>query len=137
MWEGYLYKSMTATSMKKLEVNSNSGTHGSELPRVGEHELPKGGAEAQIKNFAPKEPDGLLASGASHAMRQAEEEYREGIPVRVTLAGEDEKILRQNVQGTILAQEENHKVHSIVLLGALIETLGYTTLCIGAPRSFV
>ena len=43
-----------------------------------------------------------------------------------TLAGEDENILRQNMQGTILVQEEDNKVQPIVPLGALIEGLGYT-----------
>ena len=59
-------------------------------------------------------------------MRQAQpEEYGCAVPVKVTLAGEDEKILKQNMRGTILIQEE-HKVQPIVPLGALIEELGYS-----------
>ncbi|CAE7389506.1 GIP [Symbiodinium sp. CCMP2592] len=43
--------------------------------------------------------NGLLDSGASHAMREAtEEEYQKGHPVSVTLAGEDVRLLRQNLQ---------------------------------------
>ena len=49
---------------------------------------------------------GLLDSGASHAMKQATSaEYQDGIPVRVTLAGEDSRILRQNLHGTVLVEE--------------------------------
>ena len=70
---------------------------------------------------------GLLDTGASHAMRTATwTEYTDATPVKVTLAGEDEKILRQNDRGTILVQEEEGKVQPIVPLGALIEGLGYT-----------
>ena len=55
-----------------------------------------------------EKPGGLLDSGASNAMRPADpEEYRNGIPVKVTLAGEEERILRQNRQGTVLVEEEN------------------------------
>ncbi|CAE7422957.1 GIP [Symbiodinium sp. CCMP2592] len=70
---------------------------------------------------------GLLESGASHAMRPAkEEEYMEGQPVRVTLAGEDVRVLKQNNEGTILVQEENSVIQPIVPSGAVIENLGCT-----------
>ena len=115
---GRVLKSMTATSLKKLEVNANSETRAKD-----DYELD----EAQIKNVKTQEPDGLLDSGASHPMRQAShQEYANSAPVRVTLAGEDEKILRQNSKGTILVQEENSRVQPIVPLGAIIEDLGYT-----------
>ena len=69
---------------------------------------------------------GLLDSRASHAMKQATtEEYQDGIPVRVTLAGEDSRILRQNLHGTVLVEETGKDpVQPIVPLGALIEELG-------------
>ncbi|CAE7033302.1 RE2, partial [Symbiodinium sp. KB8] len=52
-------------------------------------------------------PDGLLDSGASHAMRMATpDEYHKGMPIRVTLAGEDVKEMKQNLQGTVLVQED-------------------------------
>ncbi|OLP97454.1 Copia protein [Symbiodinium microadriaticum] len=115
---GRVLKSMTATSLKKLEVNVNP-----EMRAEDDYEID----EAQIKNVKTQEPDGLLDSGASHPMRQAShQEYANSAPVRVTLAGEDEKILRQNSKGTILVQEENSRVQPIVPLGAIIEDLGYT-----------
>ncbi|OLP89029.1 Copia protein [Symbiodinium microadriaticum] len=115
---GRVLKSMTATSLKKLEVNVNP-----EMRAEDDYEID----EAQIKNVKTQEPNGLLDSGASHPMRQAShQEYANSAPVRVTLAGEDEKILRQNSKGTILVQEENSRVQPIVPLGAIIEDLGYT-----------
>ena len=72
-------------------------------------------------------PDGLLDSGASHAMRAATNKaYQSGHPVSVTLAGEDVKVLRQNKQGTILVESEQGPVQAIVPLGAIIQDLGYT-----------
>ena len=69
-------------------------------------------------------PDGLLDSGASHAMRMATpDEYHKGMPIRVTLAGEDVKEMKQNLQGTVLVQEEGMKVQPIVPLGSIIEEL--------------
>ena len=60
-------------------------------------------------------------------MRPAgQEEYFDGQPVQVTLAGEDVRVLRQNDEGTILVQEENAVIQPIVPLGAVIENLGYT-----------
>ena len=43
-------------------------------------------------------PDGLLDCGASHAMRAATSTEYHGHPVQVTLAGEDVKVHRQNLQ---------------------------------------
>ncbi|CAE7441104.1 RE1 [Symbiodinium sp. CCMP2592] len=70
--------------------------------------------------------NGLLDSGASHAMREAtEEEYQKGHPVSVTLAGEDVRLLRQNLQGTVLIKsEDGQQVQPIVPLGPVIEDLG-------------
>ncbi|CAE7446981.1 RE1 [Symbiodinium sp. CCMP2592] len=71
---------------------------------------------------------GLLDSGASHALVPAsQEEYQNGSPVKVTLAVEDTKVLRQNQCGTVLVPEEGPgRVQPIVPLGAVIEDLGYT-----------
>eukprot|EP00439_Symbiodinium_sp_Y106_P035196 s3238_g4.t1 len=69
---------------------------------------------------------GLLDSGASHPMRVATEvEYDESIPVKVTLAGEEERVLRQNGQGTVLLRPgEAEDSQPIVPLGAVIKDLG-------------
>ena len=76
---------------------------------------------------SPVSPDGLLDSGASHAMRSATNgEYESAHPVTVTLAGEDVKVLRQNREGTILVESEQAPVQAIVPLGAIIQDLGYT-----------
>ncbi|CAE7708795.1 unnamed protein product [Symbiodinium sp. CCMP2592] len=69
---------------------------------------------------------GLLDSGASHPMRVATtQEYDESIPVKVTLAGEEERVLRQNGQGTVLLKPgEAEDSQPIVPLGAIIRDLG-------------
>ena len=126
---GRVLKSMTATSMKKMTVEDGDRAGmvktGDDVHLASNSPSLKA-CEAQREAELPGEPDGLLDSGASHPMRQAQpNEYLEAIPVKVTLAGEDEKILKQNTQGTILVQEE-HRVQPIVPLGALIEDLGYT-----------
>ena len=118
---GRVLKSMSATTLKKLGVAKSN-----------EVATPRCAAVQQKAMLDATEEDamgssGLLDTGASHAMRPAtSEEYDVAQPVKVTLAGEDEKILRQNPQGTILVQEEETKVQPIVPLGALIEGLGYT-----------
>ena len=60
-----------------------------------------------------------LDSGASHPMRVAAEvEYDESIPVKVTLAGEEERVLRQKGQGTVLLRPgEAEDSQPIVPLG--------------------
>ncbi|CAE7943851.1 GIP [Symbiodinium sp. KB8] len=126
---GRVLKSMTATSLKKVSVSDQ------EMPPLRvENEVEisvEEDANVKAANYRGGKgeesgPNGLLDSGASHAMRQAQpEEYGCAVPVKVTLAGEDEKILKQNMQGTILIQEE-HQVQPIVPLGALIEELGYS-----------
>ena len=115
---GRVLKSMTATTLKKMEVKVK------EVVAATDHLL---GGEASRLEGSQEGPTGLLDTGASHAMRTATRaEYTDATPVKVTLAGEDEKILRQNDRGTILVQEEEGKVQPIVPLGALIEGLGYT-----------
>ena len=113
---GKMLKAMSATSLKAMRV------------KVDKTQLEE---EQTIKtifedNFC-QGVTGLLDSGASHAMRPAgQEEYLDGQPVQVTLAGEDVRVLRQNEEGTILVQEENVVIQPIVPLGAVIENLGYT-----------
>ncbi|CAE7353790.1 RE2 [Symbiodinium sp. CCMP2592] len=123
-----------------VEMPKKSGLVISELQRIAEEiqvrMLKKSGTsdkglESVLKGILAKDnegsPDGLLDSGASHPMRSAPtSEYESGSPVSVTLAGEDVKVLRQNRQGTILVEEEQGPVQSIVPLGAIIQELGYT-----------
>ncbi|CAE7797213.1 RE1 [Symbiodinium sp. CCMP2592] len=116
---GKMLKSMSATSLKKISVMEMGFKE--KLDAVG----------AQLKTSVVKEEasmSGLLESGASHAMRVAtEEEYQKGQPVSVTLAGEDVRVLRQNLQGTVLVRdEEGQVVQPIVPLGPVIEELGCT-----------
>ncbi|OLP98027.1 Retrovirus-related Pol polyprotein from transposon TNT 1-94 [Symbiodinium microadriaticum] len=86
---------------------------------------------AQLDGMAENEeesdgPSGLLDSGASNPMRVATEaEYGGSVPVKVTLAGEEERVLRQNLQGTVLLRpEDGADSQPIVPLGALIKDLG-------------
>ena len=111
---GKMLKAMSVTSLRKIEVKDEK-------------------LNARIKAFSKdvlseSETGGLLDSGASHAMRTAtEEEYNRGAPVRVTLAGEEERILRQNPQGTVLlpaTSGEQQTVQPIVPLDALVSELG-------------
>ena len=109
---GRVLKAMTATTMKKFSAKKMDTMEPLNLPPP----------PLQLQG-----PDGLLDSGASHAMRPATStEYESGCPVKVTLAGEDVRVLKQNPQGTILVREQGEPVQPIVPLGALIENLGYT-----------
>ena len=118
---GKMLKAMSATTLRKASVRTDPLKQ-----RIcmfsAEHYPPKTELEDEGKN------GGLLDSGASNAMRAAtEEEYKEGIPVRVTLAGEEERILRQNPQGTVLVPSvsgDGESTQPIVPMGALISELG-------------
>ncbi|CAE7219459.1 unnamed protein product [Symbiodinium sp. KB8] len=114
---GKMLKAMTATNLKAMRVKEGN-----------DHVLEDFSVKrASEETFGETENTGLLDSGASHPMRPAEhDEYARGQPVRVTLAGEDVRILRQNDPGTILVQESNPSIQPIVPLGAVIENLGYT-----------
>ncbi|CAE7793694.1 unnamed protein product, partial [Symbiodinium microadriaticum] len=93
---GKMLKAMTATNLKAIRVQER-------CDQVLEDSVMKRAAE---ETFGETEGTGLLDSGASHPMRPADrEEYAQGQPVRVTLAGEDVRVLRQNDRGTILVQE--------------------------------
>ena len=136
---GRMLKAMSATNLKRLRV-----TEKDELENiVDEFQMMASGVVVRAVNKGedPREDPlmdrinnqlendgvkGLLDSGASHAMKQATSaEYQDGIPVRVTLAGEDSRILRQNLHGTVLVEETGRDpVQPIVPLGALIEELG-------------
>ena len=114
---GKMLKAMSTTSIRSMKVDEDKGEkpHENMMKRVMD----------QISEI--EGGTGLLDSGASHPMRPAPAtEYNDGQPVRVTLAGEDVKVLMQNSQGTILVQEESTAVQPIVPLGAVIEKLGYT-----------
>ncbi|OLQ05728.1 Copia protein [Symbiodinium microadriaticum] len=114
---GKMLKAMTATNLKAIRVQER-------CDQVLDDTVMKRAAE---ETFGETEGTGLLDSGASHPMRPADhEEYAQGQPVRVTLAGEDVRVLRQNDRGTILVQESSPSIQPIVPLGAVIENLGYT-----------
>ena len=101
---GKVLKAMSATTIKKISVSEAVDASEPEPEAVQEaaeeDPLPKlAAAEARPEH----DQAGLLDSGASHPMRPAsEQEYKNGEPVRVTLAGEDIRVLKQNAQGTIL-----------------------------------
>ena len=111
-----MLKAMSATSLKAMKVNTDK-------TKLEEERV----IQTVYEDYFVQGATGLLDSGASHAMRPAnQEEYLDGQPVQVTLAGEDVRALRQNNEGTILVQEENAVIQPIVPLGAVIENLGYT-----------
>lgn len=112
---GKMLKAMSAGNMKKASVIE-----------VGFEEKLKQ-VEAAMKTAtiaSTTSAEGLLDSGASHAMRKAsEKEYLKGIPIRVTLAGEDVRDMKQNIQGTVLVKDNGAEVQPIVPLGTIIEEL--------------
>ncbi|CAE7540315.1 RE1 [Symbiodinium sp. CCMP2592] len=119
---GKMLKAMSATSLKRATVAKDALMQRvNSMAQVFAAQV--GGATED-----DEEQGGLLDSGASNAMRPANpEEYQSGIPVKVTLAGEEERILRQNRQGTVLVEEkdmENSATQPIVPLGALVQDLG-------------
>ena len=121
---GKMLKAMSTTTLRKVSVKND--------PLMRRICMSCMFSAEHFNDEAEKEDDGedggLLHSGASNAMRAAtEEEYKEGIPVRVTLAGEEERILRQNPQGTVLvpwSSGDGASTQPIVPLGALISELG-------------
>ena len=82
---GKMLKAMSATTIKTVRVLEDQS-----LPK--EDTVVKRAMESFVEDQAET---GLLDSGASHPMRPADaDEYRKGQPVRVTLAGEDVRVLR-------------------------------------------
>ena len=71
---------------------------------------------------------GLLDSGASNSLRPAMDgEMEMASRVKVTLAGEDMKVLNQTALGTIIVPDDKGQgIQPIVPLGALITDLGCT-----------
>ena len=124
---GKVLKAMSATTLKKFtveEVEAQSKERGIVTNETTPHKVTK---SAMVEEREYEEGTGLLDSGASHPMRPAKlNEYQRGQPVKVTLAGEDVKLLMQNDHGTILVQEEKAAIQPIVPLGAVIQELGYT-----------
>ncbi|CAE7753847.1 RE1 [Symbiodinium sp. CCMP2592] len=145
---GKMLKVMTASSLRKFTVKDMESTHGASIRSLtaaeeGNGPEPAGSTmatgsgttrssqseESEVEEQSEGEdegPRGLLDSGASHALKQAtQEEYDKGVPVKVTLAGEDTRVLRQNVCGTVLVTNDgNERIQPIVPMGALIEDLG-------------
>ncbi|CAE7824994.1 unnamed protein product [Symbiodinium microadriaticum] len=124
---GKVLKAMSTTTLKKFtveEVEAQSQERGIATNEITPHKVTK---SATVEEREDEEGTGLLDSGASHPMRPAKlNEYQKGQPVKVTLAGEDVKLLMQNGHGTILVQEEKATIQPIVPLGAVIQELGYT-----------
>eukprot|EP00439_Symbiodinium_sp_Y106_P081273 s340_g20.t1 len=145
---GKMLKAMTATSMKRFTVKDMERSHGPSIRSLIAEEdgdmmqdvqtsSTTSSRAEQIQTFGECEveeesegedggPRGLLDSGASHALKQAtQEEYDQGVPVKVTLAGEDTRVLRQNVCGTVLVTDAgSDRIQPIVPMGALVEDLG-------------
>ena len=125
---GKVLKAMSTTTLKKFTVEEAEAEGQQRGLMETEEEIPhKVTKSAVMEQGENEEGTGLLDSGASHSMRPATwSEYQKGQPVKVTLAGEDVKLLMQNDYGTILVQEEQTAVQPIVPLGAVIQELGYT-----------
>ena len=116
---GKMLKQMTAANVKKASVIEVGFEQ-----KIQEIEAAM--KVAKLETRTDSSGYGLLDSGASHAMRLAQDnEYEEGSSVHVTLAGEDVREMRQNLQGTVLVENDGSSaVQPIVPLGAVIEELG-------------
>ncbi|CAE7214179.1 RE1 [Symbiodinium sp. CCMP2456] len=114
---GKMLKQMTAANIKKATiVEAGFEQKLEEVQAAMRTSTTERGEEGQ---------DGLLDSGASHAMRLAQgNEYENGSAVKVTLAGEDVREMKQNIHGTVLIENDGRNaVQPIVPLGAVIEEL--------------
>ncbi|OLP85824.1 hypothetical protein AK812_SmicGene33144 [Symbiodinium microadriaticum] len=114
---GKMLKQMTAASAKKVTVVEAGFEQ--KLYEV------EAAMKSSIVSVEDEGANGLLDSGATNAMRVARgNEYEQGSSVRVTLAGEDVREMKQNVQGTVLVEDDGvSSVPPIVPLGAVIEQL--------------
>ena len=114
---GKMLKQMTAANVKKIAVVEQGFEQ-----KLEEIEAAMKSSRVEVED---DDIDGLLDSGATHAMRVAEgNEYESGSSVKVTLAGEDVREMRQNLQGTVLIENDGRQaVQPIVPLGAVIEEL--------------
>ena len=114
---GKMLKQMTAANVKKIAVVEQGFEQ-----KLEEIEAAMKSSIVEVEDDAM---DGLLDSGATHAMRVAEaNEYENGSSVKVTLAGEDVREMKQNIQGTVLIENDGRQtVQPIVPLGAVIEEL--------------
>ena len=135
---GKMLKAMTTTTaMKKFNVVQEVETENVEEAVMVKamNDFEDGEVEEISSGVTNQEPEpeceagavrGLLDSGASHALKEAtQDEYDRGLPIKETLAGEDTKVLRQNICGTVLVTGEGPQaVQPIVPMGALVEDLG-------------
>ena len=126
---GKILKTMTTASNRKLKLENYEEMEDRCVVEVDTNGY--GYQEKVIKKVTEDSDsgsgNGLLDSGASNALRPASTlEYNQGIPVKVTLAGQDTKILRQNLKGTVLVEDNESEIQPIVPMGAVVEDLGYS-----------
>ncbi|CAE7274583.1 GIP [Symbiodinium sp. CCMP2456] len=112
---GKMLKQMTAVNIKKVTI----------VEAGFEQKVEEIEAAMKASTVAAEDgsTNGLLDSGASHAMHLAQgDEYSKGSAVKVTLAGEDVREMKQNLHGTVLVEDNGaNAVQPIVPLGAVIE----------------
>ncbi|CAE7308079.1 RE1, partial [Symbiodinium sp. KB8] len=122
--------------LKTLMASSSQATPSSTSSSVPSYEsIQKQLDELKLKamkvdggeSFKSVEEKGvLLDSGSTHVLRPAHNEFEEENTkaVCVTLAGDEQKVLKQAPSGSILlAAEEKDKVQTIVPFGAMIDRL--------------
>ena len=123
---GKVLKALSMNQAKSLRINLDGGTGHQPIGLLAEHVAMLDSPELATDNPFSKGMNGLLDSGASNPLRPASaEELRSAAKVKVTLAGEDVKLLNQNAFGTVIVPEdENSTIQPIVPLEALISELG-------------
>ena len=125
---GKVLKALSTAHMKSMKTTGLNDEVGSQVDREGSYGLGRlhGGSNG-LEN-EDKSLGGLLDSGASNSLRPARDgEMEMATRVKVTLAGEDTKVLNQTALGTIIVPDDKGQgIQPIVPLGALITELGCT-----------
>ena len=125
---GKVLKALSTAHMKSMKTTGLNDEVGGQVDGEGSYGLGRlhggcNGLENEDKSLG-----GLLDSGASNSLRPARDgEMEMATRVKVTLAGEDTKVLNQTALGTIIVPDDKGQgIQPIVPLGALITELGCT-----------
>ncbi|CAE7767290.1 RE2 [Symbiodinium sp. CCMP2592] len=125
-----MLKSMMASSgLPAAPTSSSAPTYESIQKQLDELKLRTMKVDGTKGGQASDDSGVLLDSGATHVLRPAHDQFEEENTkaVSVTLAGDEQRILKQAPSGSILLAAENKdRVQPIVPFGALIDVLGCT-----------
>ncbi|CAE7800726.1 GIP [Symbiodinium sp. CCMP2592] len=125
-----MLKSMMASSgLPTPSTSSSAPTYESIQRQLDELKLKTMKVDGTKEAKAADDSGVLLDSGATHVLRAAHDQVEEDNTkaVSVTLAGDEQRILKQAPSGSILlSAEDKDRVQPIVPFGAMIDVLGCT-----------